>query len=96
MKVFPDPPKQKPNFPTATKYKFLYQIFVHLQNDDYVSIKNIFDEYEPIDLGFVVNQDENLMFDDGSEEGQSMVEWTLMQVALAMKAHRTVNYLLKY
>ena len=54
-KNFPDPPKVQIGFEQSKKYKFLNLIFSHLKNDDYVSVKNIFDEYEPVDLGFVVN-----------------------------------------
>ena len=54
-KNFADPPKVKIGFEQSKKYRFLNLIFTHLQSDDYVSVKNIFDEYEPVDLGFVVN-----------------------------------------
>ena len=59
---YPEAPKVKVGFPAGKKYNFLNLIFTHLKSDDYVSVKNIFDEYEPIDLGFVVNQDESLVF----------------------------------
>ena len=60
------------------KYRFLKMIFTHVQNDDYMSVKSIFDEYEPVDLSFAVNQDESLVFNDGTEEGQSMLGWTIL------------------
>lgn len=61
-----------------TKYKFLKEIFSHVQKDDNISIKNIFDEYQPVDLSFVVNEDETLIFNDGTSEGIIMLGWTLL------------------
>ena len=45
-----------------------------------MSVKNIFDEYDPVDLSFVVNNDETLMFQDGNEEGPgvSMLGWNIL------------------
>ena len=42
-----------------------------------------------------MNQDETLKFNDGSDEGISMIGWTLLQVALALKANCTIKYLLE-
>lgn len=75
----------------AKRYQFLEPIFGFVQDDDNTSVKNIFDEYDPTNLGFLTNKDESLLFIDDT----SMQGWSLLSVALGLKAHRIVNYLLK-
>ena len=65
----------------------LREVFVHLANDDSVSVSNIFEQYEGHNLGFVVNTDmEMKMADWLNDEKESMFEWSLFQVALAQKS----------
>lgn len=65
----------------------LVEVFVHLANDDKVSVSNIFEQYEGHNLGFVMNTDMEMKLDDGlSDEKESMFEWSLFQVALANKS----------
>ena len=86
-------PKARPKFDRAARYRFLREIFNHLINDDEVSIKNIFEEYQGHQLGFIVNQDDNLVL-ESRNYSESMVEWSFLDVALALKANRTALFLL--
>ena len=65
-----------------------------MQNDDLISVKNIFEQYDGHYMGFVLNEDPNLVIQDG-EEQVKMVEWTLLEVAIGLKANRVANWLMK-
>ena len=49
-----------------------------MKEDAHTSIKNIFIEYDPAKLDFLANEDETLIFDDGTEEGKVMKGWSLL------------------
>ena len=72
----------------------LNTIFEHLQNDELIPIKNIFEQYDGHYMGFVTNESEGLVVRDGQEDVK-MVEWSLLEVAVALKANRVANWLMK-
>jgi len=73
----------------------LCEIFNHLNEDDHVSISNIFEQYEKQNMGFVINQDRELYLSDGEETKESMYGWSLFDVALSLKANKSAVNLLK-
>lgn len=72
----------------------LKRIFEDLKNDNVDSVKNVFSVYEGHDMGFVVNEDPAFEFENG-EYTESMQNWSLLEVAIALKAQSTVQFLLK-
>lgn len=73
----------------------LCEVFNHLNEDDHVSISNIFEQYEKQNMGFVINQDRELYLNDGEESKESMYGWSLLDVALSLKANKSAINLLK-
>ena len=82
-------------FNREERYALLCEVFNHLAVDDYVSINNIFEQYSKQNMGFVINQDQELYFEDGEERKESMYGWSLLEVALSKKANKTAINLLK-
>ena len=87
-------PVREKVFNREQRYRMLCEVFRHLNNDDHISISNIFEQYQNDNLGFVINQDESLCLVEG-ETRESMYGWSLFQVALALKASKCAIFLLK-
>lgn len=72
----------------------LAHIWKFVRTDDRVSVSNIFEQYEDIDMGFICNTDEELVLIDG-ETKIELLGWSLLDTAVALKAQKIVNWLLK-
>ena len=73
----------------------LCEIFRLLNVDDEVSIKNIYEQYEGINLGFVINQKEDDIVLEVGDHKEATHGWPFFHVALALKANRTALWVLK-
>lgn len=75
------------------RYKQTLNIFEFLRVDDDQAILKLAAEYDN-ELNFIQNFSDTLTFKYDDEE-LSMLDWQLLQVALAFKANKTVDLLLK-
>ncbi len=85
--------KGEAKFSPQEQYKLTREIFNRVRVDDEVTINTIANQYDG-ELGFILNVSDQLVFEDG-DRSESMQDWQLFQVAVALKATKVVNYLLE-
>lgn len=69
-------------------------IWEYVKNNDRVSVMNTFEQYEGLHMGFVTNDDPSLVMQDGEEQIE-ILGWSILEVAIAVKARNVIKWLLK-